>query len=185
MKAFQEKNKANFCPGCGNFLIYGALRSALISSGIKEKDAVLVFDVGCSGNYADKINARTVHTLHGRAIPFAIGAKLADPKKFVIVNAGDGAVFHEGVNHLIEAASKDIPIVLIVHNNQNFALTKGQRISKNSDLGINLVKSLGTKFAHKIDEPEIKSLISLFKDSFKQKGFSYIEIMQSCPTFSV
>lgn len=184
MKAFQEKNKANFCPGCGNFLIYGALRKSLKDAGIKEKDAVLIFDVGCSGNYADKINARSVHTLHGRAIPFACGVKIADSKKLVIVNAGDGAVFHEGVNHLIEAASKDIAIVLIVHNNQNFALTKGQKISMNEDFGLETVKNLGCKFAHKIDKPEIRSLSSLFQESFKHEGFSYIEIMQSCPTFS-
>ncbi|MDX9971173.1 MAG: thiamine pyrophosphate-dependent enzyme [Candidatus Gracilibacteria bacterium] len=160
------------------------MKLALSRASIKESDAIFVFDVGCSGNYADKINARSVHTLHGRAIPFACGVKIADNKKLVIVNAGDGAVFHEGVNHLIEAATQDIAIVLIVHNNQNFALTKGQKISKNPNFGLNLAKNSGAKFCHLVEKPDIKNLSELFQNAFKHKGFSYIEIIQSCPTFS-
>jgi 2-oxoglutarate/2-oxoacid ferredoxin oxidoreductase subunit beta len=181
MKPFEEKSKSNFCPGCGNFLIYGALRKALES--YKKEDVVLVFDVGCSGNYADKINANSVHTLHGRAIPFACGVKMADSQKLVIVNAGDGAVFHEGINHLIETIRLDIPIVLIVHNNESFALTKGQKIDKEKSFGINLVKNNGAKFAYFFDELDLKELISVFKKAFSNKGFSYIEIVQKCPTF--
>jgi 2-oxoglutarate ferredoxin oxidoreductase subunit beta len=183
MKTFKENFKPDFCPGCGNFLIYAVLRKALNNQNIKEKDAVLVFDVGCSGNYADKLDAYSVHTLHGRSIPFACGVKIANPDKIVIVNAGDGAVFHEGINHLIEACNLNCPIVLIVHNNQNFALTKGQKINKEIYFGTNLVKNLGVKFSYLLSDNNLKDITEVFEKAIKNKSLSYIEIMQKCPSF--
>jgi 2-oxoglutarate/2-oxoacid ferredoxin oxidoreductase subunit beta len=89
----------------------------------------LCYDVGCNGNASDKIQGYRFHGLHGRVIPFAVGAKLANMKVPVIAFGGDGATFSEGIGHLVHALRSIYPITFVLHKHTNYALTTGQASS--------------------------------------------------------
>ena len=115
-----------WCPGCGNYTINAMLMQALVELEIAPYEVVLVYDIGCNGNGADKIRAYTVKTLHGRPIPVAIGIKLARPDLHVIAIGGDGGLLWEGVAHLIAAAQRNENITVLIWDNQIYGLTTGQ-----------------------------------------------------------
>ena len=118
-----------WCSNCGNYSIQNALKRALVLEGIKRNDFLLCYDVGCSGNGSDKIEANTIHGLHGRVLSLAAGAGIANSKMKIIAEAGDGATFSEGVNHLVHAVRNNYPVMFIFHNNENYGLTTGQASS--------------------------------------------------------
>ena len=115
-----------WCPGCGNFGIWAALKTAFAKLGLGPEDLALVYGIGCSGNMNDFLWANSFHALHGRAIPNAIGIKIANHKLPVLVIAGDGDCYGEGGNHLIHAARGNHDITVIVHDNRVYGLTTGQ-----------------------------------------------------------
>jgi 2-oxoglutarate ferredoxin oxidoreductase subunit beta len=123
---YNSQQKSTWCPGCGNFTIHLALKKALAELDIKPSQAYIAFDIGCNGNGADKINVYGFKGLHGRSIALAAGAHLANRKYTVIADLGDGACFHEGIDHLIHAIRSNYDITILIHNNENFALTTGQ-----------------------------------------------------------
>ncbi|KKP54354.1 MAG: Thiamine pyrophosphate protein domain protein TPP-binding protein [candidate division WS6 bacterium GW2011_GWB1_33_6] len=158
------------------------------------------FDIGCNGNGGDKIEGFRVKGLHGRAIPFAIGAHLANKEMTVIADIGDGGCLHEGIDHLIHGIRSNYNITVLIHNNQNFALTTGQITSTTQrgkrmygfpngktedDINIGeLVLSLNPTFYAKGYSGDPQGLVDIIKEGIKHKGFSVIEIMQICPTYN-
>ncbi len=192
--------KNTWCPGCGNFNIHMALKTALIELNRHPSDVVLSFDIGCNGNGGDKIEGFRVKGLHGRAIPFAVGAHIANRRMTVIADIGDGGCLHEGIDHLIHAIRSNYDITVLIHNNENFALTTGQ-ITSTSDTGkrmygfpngktegdINigeLVLSLNPSFYARGFSGDPIHLAQIIKSGIKHKGFSAIEIVQVCPTYN-
>ncbi|MBT4123977.1 MAG: 2-oxoacid ferredoxin oxidoreductase, partial [Candidatus Pacebacteria bacterium] len=117
LQSIQSPIASTWCPGCGNFGIIGAMKQAFVQLGIPEEDLVIIYGVGCSGNMADFNRVYGFHSLHGRAIPNAIGVKLANHKLKVIVIAGEGDTYGEGLNHLLAAARGNHDITVLVHNN--------------------------------------------------------------------
>ena len=91
--------RPTWCPGCGNFSIWLSLKNAVQQLGIPQEKLVIVYDVGCSGNMADFLKVYGFHALHGRAIPPAVGVKLANQDLKVIVIIGDGGGYGEGRTH--------------------------------------------------------------------------------------
>ncbi|HPP18636.1 MAG TPA: thiamine pyrophosphate-dependent enzyme [Candidatus Dojkabacteria bacterium] len=192
--------KNTWCPGCGNFAIHMALKKALVDLGKHPREVVMVFDIGCNGNGADKIEGFRVKGLHGRAIPLAVGCHLANRKMTVIADAGDGGVLHEGIDHLIHAVRSNYDITLLIHNNESFSLTTGQitaTTKKNKpmyafpdgktegDINIGeLVLSLNPSFYARGFSGDPNGLSEIIKAGIKHKGFSVIEIVQICPTYS-
>jgi len=189
-----------WCPGCGNFNIHLALKKALVELKKSPSEVVFSFDIGCNGNGGDKIDGFRVKGLHGRAIPLAVGAHLANRKMSVIASIGDGGCLHEGIDHLIHAVRSNYDITLLIHNNQNFALTTGQITSTtiegkemyafpkgktegNINIG-ELVLSLEPSFYARGYSGDIVQLTEIIKQGVKHKGFSVIEIMQLCPTYN-
>lgn len=77
-------NLIQWCPGCGDFAILGAIRKAIQELGIPKHDIVIVSGVGCSGKTSQYIDGYAAETLHGRSLPFALGVKLANPKLKVL-----------------------------------------------------------------------------------------------------
>ena len=192
--------KNTWCPGCGNFNIHIALKKALVELKKEPSEVVFSFDIGCNGNGGDKIEGFRVKGLHGRSIPFAVGAHLANRKMTVIADIGDGGCLHEGIDHLIHAIRSNYDITVLIHNNQNFALTTGQ-ITSTSPKGkkmyafpdgktegyINigeLVLSLSPSFYAKGYSADPNQLTEIIKQGIKHKGFSVIEIVQVCPTYN-
>jgi len=197
---FNTSYKPTWCPGCGDFGIWTAIKTALAELGIMPHDVVIVYGIGCSGNMANTIKCYGFHTLHGRTLPVALGAKLANKNLTVLAVAGDGDCYGEGTNHFIHTARYNADINLIVCNNQTFSLTTGQS-SPTSDLGrvtkttlwgeikqpvnpMTLSLSAGSSFVARSAAFELKHLTNLIKSAIKHKGFSHIDVLQQCVTFN-
>src|SRR5689334_4013158 len=105
-----------WCPGCGDFGIWGAIQSALTQSGWPKEKLVMVYGIGCSGNMASHLNVYGMHGLHGRALPAAAGIKLANHKLKVVVVAGDGDLLGEGMGHFIAACRANHDVTVILHD---------------------------------------------------------------------
>jgi len=189
-----------WCPGCGDWGIGMAVKKALVELDYSPDQVAIVFGIGCSGNMNDFLNAYALHSLHGRAIPNAIGIKLANHKLPVIVVVGDGDCYGEGANHLIHAARGNHDITVIVHDNGVYGLTTGQSAptspksykSKSTPLGLieapinPLALSLvsGATFISQGFAGDINHLIPLIKKGILHQGFSLINVLQPCVTFN-
>jgi 2-oxoglutarate ferredoxin oxidoreductase subunit beta len=197
---YNTEIKPTWCEGCGNFAIHVALKKALSELNISPSEAFMAFDIGCNGNGADKINLYRFKGLHGRSIPLAVGAHLANRKFTVLADIGDGGCFHEGLDHLVHAIRSNYNITILIHNNENFALTTGQatvstktekpmyglpdgkpeRSINISEFILNQHPSFFAK-ATSLDPLQLSELIKL---GINNKGCSVIEIMQVCPTYN-
>src|SRR5437870_3526596 len=116
----------DWCPGCGDFGIEAGVKMALTELPIDINKLVLFSGIGCSGKIVHFTNATGVHTLHGRVLPFAQGAKLANPDLEVIAIGGDGDGLGIGVGHFVHAGRRNIDMTYIIHDNGVYGLTKGQ-----------------------------------------------------------
>jgi 2-oxoglutarate ferredoxin oxidoreductase subunit beta len=204
MADYASSIKPTWCSACGNFMIWTAIKQALVELQIEKYDAVLTFDIGCHGNMSDKIGGYRLHGLHGRAAVLAAGVKLANPKLNVIAFAGDGAMYNEGLNHLISLVRHNIPITLIVHNNSNYGLTTGQAsamtpedqpmnsVPQGADVpSLNPLKialTMKPSFLARGFSGQLKDLKELFKKALihqrEVRGFTYIDVLQACPTYN-
>ncbi|MFH1832540.1 MAG: 2-oxoacid:ferredoxin oxidoreductase subunit beta [Candidatus Levyibacteriota bacterium] len=193
-------DKPNWCPGCGNFSIWIALKNAIVNLGLNPWEVVLVSGIGCSSKMPYWVKTYGMNSLHGRPVPVAQGIKLANSGLTVIVVAGDGDQYGEGLNHLIHACRRNADITVLAHNNQIYALTTGQ-FSPTTDIGQNnkasqtptldlpinpiaLTLSAGATFVARGFAGDVKYQTQLIVDAVKHKGFSIIDIMQPCVTFN-
>lgn len=199
-----ESNQAlNWCEGCGNFGIQKAMERAFVLEGLKTSDVLLCFDIGCHGNGSDKIagiGGYTFHGLHGRVISAAAGAALANPRIKVIAEAGDGGTFSEGPGHLIHAVRSNYPMLFILHNNENFALTTGQASAltrkgfpmNSSPDGVvmepinacDFVLGLKPSFVARTFSNDVNHMTDVLRAGLKHNGFAFVEILQTCPTYN-
>jgi len=199
-KDFSVKARPTWCPSCWNWSVWGALKNALVELTLEPHKVLIVYGIGCSGNMTNFVNTYGFHGLHGRPIPIAIGAKLANHKLAVIVVAGDGDTYGEGMNHFLQAARGNHDITLIVHNNQNYGLTTGQKSptsergykSKSSPAGvrdtpvnpISLALASGAGFVSRGYAVDPLGVQKLIVEAVKFKGFSLIDVLQPCITFN-
>ncbi len=190
----------DWCPGCGNFGILSALKLALSELGLNRRNFVIVSGIGCSGKIAHFVRTNGVHTLHGRAIPFASGIKIANPELKVIVHGGDGDLLGIGMGHFIALGRRNIEVLVVIHNNGVYGLTKGQA---SPTLGKGLkTKSLaspniadpvnpillgmmaGYTFLARGYAYNVEHLKSLLKAGLNHNGAGVIEVIQPCPTWN-
>lgn len=196
---FLTATKPTWCPGCGNFGIWMALKNALTKLGLPRQQVVIVYGVGCHGNMRDWMHVYGVQGLHGRAIPLAQGIKLANAGLHVIVVSGDGDCLGEGGNHFIHAAKRNPDITVLVHNNEVYALTTGQA-SPTADVGFKTKSTpagvvdppfnpstlsilSGGTFAARGFAGDIVGLTELIAQAISHKGFSVVDVLQPCITF--
>ncbi|MFH7880799.1 MAG: thiamine pyrophosphate-dependent enzyme [Candidatus Aenigmatarchaeota archaeon] len=200
----KSNQNITWCPGCTNFFILNSFVNALEELE-KEKlielnKVIIVCGIGCHGKIFDYLNISGFNALHGRALPLALGIKVANKDLKVICFVGDGDIYSEGIEHLIHAARYNIDIKVFVHNNQTFALTVGQSTptsqkgfkskvrpegEKNEPLDpILLLLASNSSFVargYAVDKDYLKLL---FKEAIIHKGFSVIDILQPCLTFN-
>jgi len=173
---------------------------ALSNLKIPPHKVALIFGVGCSGNFANFVKGYVFHSLHGRALPVASGAKLANSDLHVIAIGGDGDGFAEGLSHTIQTIRSNVNITYIVHDNHVYSLTTGQTSptslkgfkTKTTPEGsfeypINpmaLAISAGGSFVARGFAGEIPHLSDLIVQGIQHRGFSFIDVMQPCPTFN-
>jgi 2-oxoglutarate ferredoxin oxidoreductase subunit beta len=191
--------KPAWCPGCGNFGILQALNRALIEMEIEPHQVLLVSGIGQAGKLPHYTRGNVFNSLHGRPVPPAIGAKIANPELVVIAVSGDGDAYGEGGNHFLHAARRNHDITYLAHNNQVYGLTKGQA-SPTSDVGfitkttpygatnpvnpIALAIVSGASFVGRGFAGDIDHLSNLIKRGITHRGFALIDILQPCVSFN-
>lgn len=190
----------DWCPGCGNFGILTAMINAFKELNLDPSKTVVVSGIGCSGKTPHFINVNGVHTLHGRAIPFAMGIKLANPELVVVVNGGDGDLLGIGAGHFVALGRRNLDIVVILHNNGVYGLTKGQAsptlplFTKTKALAkVNIQQALnpvilalasGYTFIARGYSFEGEHLKEIIKQAIIHKGSALVEVLQPCVTFN-
>lgn len=189
-----------WCPGCGNFGILAGLKRALVEAEVEPHQVQLISGIGCGSKIPHYTRANGFHTLHGRALPVATGARLANHGMKVIVVHGDGDGYGMGGNHFIHAARRNIGLVDLVQNNAVYGLTKGQYSptspagfkSKTSPEGaieqpvnpLSLALAAGATFvarAYPLDMPHFATMI---RQAMDHPGYALIDTLQVCVTFN-
>ncbi len=195
-----SQNLYTWCTNCGNYGIHAAVKRALTCANIKPDQALLCFDIGCNGNGSDKIDGYRFHGLHGRIIPFACGAAVANRRVKVLAFGGDGGTLGEGLNHLLHAVRGNYNMTFILHNNLNYGLTQGQaspttkpgmKMNSSPD-GITadpihpmrMILGLEPSFAARTFSGDVRHMTGVLEAAFANPGFSFVEILQSCPTYN-
>lgn len=194
------KFEAAWCPGCGNHMLLEALKDALGASGLKPHQVLICSGIGQAAKTPQYLLCNMFNGLHGRAIPVASAAKLANHELTVIADSGDGCMYAEGGNHLLHAMRRNVDITCLVHDNQVFGLTRGQA-SPTSVLGLETGTSpdgnyiepyhplavaiaLDCGFVARGFAGETEHLSSLIQEAVKHRGFALIDILQPCVTFN-
>ncbi len=188
-----------WCPGCGNFGILNAVKRALVELEVEPHRVLMVSGIGQAGKLPHYTRCNVFNSLHGRPVPPAIGAKIANPELVVIAVSGDGDGYGEGGNHFVHAMRRNHDITYLVHNNQVYGLTKGQA-SPTSDQGfvtkttpygaatpinpIALAIAVGASFVGRSFAGDIEHLAGLIKAGITHRGFALIDILQPCVSFN-
>ncbi|MGB6376040.1 MAG: 2-oxoacid:ferredoxin oxidoreductase subunit beta [Syntrophobacteria bacterium] len=189
-----------WCPGCGNFSILDAVKSGLVASELEPHQVLLVSGIGQAAKAPHYLNANVFNGLHGRALPVATGAKLANPDLRIIVESGDGCNYGEGGNHFLAAIRRNIDLTLIVHNNQIYGLTKGQAspttmegfVTKAQPEGvasapfnpIAVAVAMQASFVARGFSGMIDHLAGLIEQAIDHEGFALIDVLQPCVSFN-
>lgn len=190
----------SWCPGCGNFPILKSVKQAFVELGLSPHQVLIVSGIGQSGKLPHYMRCNTFNGLHGRTLPVATGAKLANHELVVVAVAGDGDCYGEGGNHLIHTIRRNPDITVLVHNNQIYGLTKGQA-SPTTEAGmatklqpggvvlspfnpVTLAVSQNAGFVARGFSGEISHLTELIKKAVNHRGFSIVDILQPCVTFN-
>ena len=186
---------AVFCPGCSHDRVLHALDQALTGMGYTGKDVAIVTDIGCSGLFDTFFNTHAFHGLHGRALTYATGIKLARPDLKVIVTMGDGGLGIGGA-HVLSTCRRNIDLTLLVLNNFNYGMTGGQCSSTTSQDAV-----VSSGFLNKLEKPiDIcqvagaagagqvsrvstyqKDLVARLQTAITFEGFSLVDIWGICP----
>lgn len=190
--------KAPFCQGCGHGIIVKSVSKALMGLDYTEKDVIIVSDIGCSGLVDPLFNTHTIHGLHGRAPALGVGVSLGldDPKKKVVVILGDGGVTI-GLQHILEAARRNIDLTLVVMNNLLYGMTGGQisglstqkyKEQRNFDVDVppfdivKLAHASGAAFSARATS--IKTYDEVLREAFSTQGFSIVELSSLCTSYA-
>ena len=200
MKDYTSPNKPTWCPGCGNFGIWNAVKAALVNQNIEPHQALIVSGIGCGSKFPDYTRVNGLMTLHGRPLTAATGAHLANHELRVILTHGDGDGFSMGGNHFIHAMRRNLNIVDIYQNNKIYGLTKGQysptsekgfitKTSKNGSIevsvnSIGLAIGQGATFVSRGFAGDIKHLTWLIEQALNHDGYSLVDVFQPCVSFN-
>ncbi len=200
VKALETDDEIAWCPGCGNFGILNAVKKAIVRLDRDPKDLLFVSGIGQASKLPHYIRCNCFNGLHGRALPVAAAAKMANRKLTVVVNNGDGDCYGEGGNHLIHNIRRNIDITVIVHYNQVYGLTKGQAspttdpeyVTKIQPEGVitepfhslAVAIAAGAGFVARGYAGDSEHLSWLILEGIKYKGFSLIDVLQPCVTFN-
>ncbi len=189
-----------WCPGCGNFQIREALAEALAELKLPPHKILICSGIGQAAKMPHYIRANGFNGLHGRALPPALGARIANTDLKVIVNSGDGDSYGEGGNHFIHNIRRNPDLAHFIHNNQVYGLTKGQA-SPTSDPGmktgvqvngvivpalnpLTLALVLGAGFVARAFSGEKDQLKETMKEAIQFPGYALIDILQPCVSFN-
>ena len=198
-EAYRNEVENQWCPGCTNFGILAAVRKALAALDLAPHEVCLVSGIGQAAKLPHYVRSNVFNGLHGRAIPAATGIKVANPALTVLVTTGEGDGYGEGGNHLLHALRRNPDITVVVHNNELYALTKGQG-SPTTPVGektrlqftgveIEPIEILATAIVHGCGfvargyAGEIDHLSDLLVQAIRHRGLSLVDVVQPCVTW--
>lgn len=192
--------ETSWCPGCGNHSILSAVKMALVSLQLEPTNVLFASGIGQAAKTPHYLRTNFFNGLHGRALPVATGAKLANAKLTVIVESGEGCSYGEGGNHFLAAIRRNIDVTVIVHNNQVYGLTKGQAsptsmmgfVTKMQPTGVvsspfnplAVAVAMNAGFVARGFSGKIEHLSDLISQGIRHKGFSLIDVLHPCVSFN-
>ena len=197
---FKTEVHNDWCPGCGDFGIVNAIQMALADMGVQRDKTAIFSGIGCSGKTSHYINTYGVHTLHGRVLTFAQGAKIANPEMTVVAVGGDGDGLGIGAGHFVAAGRRNVDMTYIIFDNGVYGLTKGQASptlklgektkslpSPNTNSNVNpigLAIASGFTFVARGYSYDVRHLKDLIIQAVQHKGLSFLDVLQPCPTYN-
>jgi 2-oxoglutarate ferredoxin oxidoreductase subunit beta len=199
-KDYKSTVKPTWCPGCGDFGVLASLYQAMARLELDPANTLVVSGIGCSSRLPFFVKTYGFQTAHGRVLPVAIGAKIANPDLTVIAVGGDGDGFSIGGGHLAHAVRRNPDITYVVMDNEVYGLTKGQTSPTSpvgfqtkstpygsSDAPINpmaWVLASGVSFAARGFSGKPKHVTDLIVEGIQHPGFAFVQTMSPCPTFN-
>lgn len=200
LSKYKSETRPDWCPGCGDFGVLNSLIQAVANLEIDPKDLLVVSGIGCSSNLPGFIHSYGFHSLHGRAMPVATGARLVNTDLSVVVTGGDGDGYGIGLGHFVHAMRRNLDITYIVMDNQIYGLTTGQAsptsmrefTTKSTPLGtkedpinpIALAIVSGATYVARGFSGDPKHLTELIQNGIKHKGFALVDVYSPCVTWN-
>jgi 2-oxoglutarate ferredoxin oxidoreductase subunit beta len=198
-KDFKSDLKPIWCPGCGDFGVVTALYRALAEIGKPPHELAFISGIGCSSRIPGYATAYGFNAIHGRALPIALGVKMANPDLTVLVASGDGDGFSIGGGHVPHTIRRNPDMTFICMDNFIYGLTKGQ-VSPTSEKGLKTVSSVygsmeervnplsytlsyGAKFVAQGTPADMKGLAKIIEEGIRFPGFAFINIQSPCVTY--
>jgi 2-oxoglutarate ferredoxin oxidoreductase subunit beta len=197
---FQSDQQTRWCPGCGDYAVLAAVQGFLPELGIAPERIVFITGIGCAGRFAYYMNTYGMHGIHGRAPALATGLATARQDLSIWVVTGDGDALSIGGNHLIHALRRNIPVKILLFNNQIYGLTKGQasptselgKVTKSTPFGVAdhpfnpLALALGAEatFVARTLDRDRRHMTEVLRAAAAHEGAALVEIYQNCPVFN-
>jgi len=197
---YRSKLKPTWCKGCSFYGILSAITQVLYNKQVDPKNTCVISGIGCSSRISLYFNTFGMHTLHGRAIPVAVGSRLTRPDIPVIVTAGDGDLFSIGIGHFVHAARKNFNLTVICMNNRIYAMTKNQASPTSAQgypgtltpygkisVPLNVIEfaiSCEATFVSRTFCGNQEHMIRTISSAYEHNGFAFVEIIAPCRTFS-
>ncbi|HEU4701886.1 MAG TPA: 2-oxoacid:ferredoxin oxidoreductase subunit beta [Conexibacter sp.] len=197
---FQSDQETRWCPGCGDYAILSAVQSFMPELGIPPERIVFMTGIGCAGRFAYYMDTYGMHGIHGRAPALATGLATSRPDLSIWIVTGDGDALSIGGNHLIHALRRNVPVKVLLFNNQIYGLTKGQasptsergKITKSTPFGSHdrpfnpLALALGAEatFVARTLDTDRQHLPAVLRAAAAHEGTAFVEIYQNCPVFN-
>jgi 2-oxoglutarate ferredoxin oxidoreductase subunit beta len=193
-----DTGKPIWCAGCGHFGAKNAIQFAMEAAGIEMHEALVLAGIGCSGTVQNNIGAYGYHSMHGRVVPTAIGASLANPDLTVIAAGGDGDGYAIGGGHFIHALKRNPNILYVVMNNGVYGLTKGQDSPTRENpgvapeecaldammLGLSIQSSTFLARAITTRSDQLNALLVKGLEHVKAgRGMAFVEVLSPCVTY--
>ncbi len=197
---FQSDQETRWCPGCGDYAILASVQALMPEIGVPPERTVFISGIGCAGRFVYYMDTYGMHGIHGRAPALATGIAASRDDLSVWVVTGDGDSLSIGGNHLIHALRRNVPIKILLFNNQIYGLTKGQysptsekgKITKSTPFGSEdppfnpLALALGAEasFVARTVDVEKKHVAETLRAAAEHDGAAFIEIYQNCNVFN-
>jgi 2-oxoglutarate/2-oxoacid ferredoxin oxidoreductase subunit beta len=197
---FQSDQETRWCPGCGDYAVLAAVQGFMPELGIPPERIVFMTGIGCAGRFAYYMDTYGMHGIHGRAPALATGLATTRPDLSIWIVTGDGDALSIGGNHLIHALRRNVPVKILLFNNQIYGLTKGQasptsergKITKSTPFGSHdrpfnpLALALGAEatFVARSIDTDRDHLAATLRAAAAHAGTAFVEIYQNCPVFN-
>jgi 2-oxoglutarate/2-oxoacid ferredoxin oxidoreductase subunit beta len=197
---FQSDQETRWCPGCGDYAVLAAVQQFMPELGIPPEKIVFITGIGCAGRFAYYMNTYGMHGIHGRAPALATGLASARDDLSIWIVTGDGDALSIGGNHLIHALRRNVPIKILLFNNQIYGLTKGQasptsevgKITKSTPFGVadhpfnpvSLALGAEATFVARTIDRDKRHLTEVLRAAATHDGAALVEIYQNCPVFN-